>query len=287
MTLAAEPLLGAHMSIAGGLHRAVERAVALGCTALQIFTRNASQWQAKPLAEAEVARFRAAWRDSGIGPIAVHDSYLINLASPDPALRQRSIRAFGEELDRCHRLGTGALVMHPGAHLGTGVEAGLERLCDSFRHIAATAPPAVEILLENTAGQGTGLGADFAQLGEVMARVPELQFGLCLDTCHAFAAGYDLSGEAGYAALMAEIDRCLGLDRLRLIHVNDSKKPLGSRVDRHEHPGRGAIGLAAFRRLMRDPRLGAVPKILETPKGEDDVWDRRNLRLLRRLARSG
>jgi deoxyribonuclease-4 len=277
-------LIGAHMSISGGLHLAFERGMAVGCTALQIFTKNASQWRGKPISPAEAETFRAAWRQSGIGPVIAHDSYLINLAAPQEEMWRRSIAAFLDEMERCALLGVPALVMHPGAHLGAGEEAGIGRLAEAFRLVFAEAPAGVTVLLENTAGQGSYLGHRFEHLAEVMARVPQGRFGVCLDTCHAFAAGFDLTSAEGYEAMLAGFDRLIGLPRIAAFHLNDARKGLGSRVDRHEHIGQGEIGREAFGRLLRDERFAAVPKILETPKGEDDALDRMNLALLRELA---
>lgn len=277
-------LIGAHISIAGGIHLAIPRGEEVGCRALQIFTKNASQWRGRAISEEEARAFRQAWEQSPIGPVIAHDSYLINLASPDEELRRRSIAAFLDEMARCALLGVPDLVMHPGAHLGAGTAAGLDRLAEAFRTIFAEAPPAVTVLLENTAGQGTCLGWRFEHLADIMARVPNGRFGICFDTCHAFAAGYDLSSAEGYAAVLEEFDRLVGLERLRAFHVNDSKKELGSRVDRHEHVGQGAIGPAGFAALMRDPRFLGVPKILETPKGQEGEFDRMNLAALQKLA---
>jgi len=277
-------LIGAHMSIAGGAHRAFARGEETGCAAIQVFTKNASQWRAKPIAEAEAAAFRAAWQASAIGPVIAHDSYLINLAATDETMWQKSIAAFLDEMQRCAQLGIPELVMHPGAHLGAGEEAGLQRLAAAFRQIFAEAPPEVTVLLENTAGQGTCLGYRFEHLAAVLEQVPEGRFGVCFDTCHAYAAGYDLATAEGFAEVMAEFDRRIGLERLRAFHLNDCKKGLGSRVDRHAHIGQGAIGEAGFAALMQDGRFDAVPKILETPKGEGGECDMMNLALLRRLA---
>lgn len=280
---ASQPL-GVHVSIAGGIEKAFARGEAIGCTAIQIFTKNASQWRAKPISAESAAAFRACRQQSPIGPVAAHDSYLINLAAPDPAKWEQAKAAFADELERCALLGVEALVMHPGAHLGAGEEVGLQRIAAAFREIFAAAPAGVRVLLETTAGMGSHLGWRFEQLARIMELVPQHDFGVCLDTCHVFAAGYDLASEAGYAAMMAEFDRLIGCERLRLFHVNDSKKPCGSRVDRHEHVGRGCIGETGFACLMRDARFRAVPKILETPPGEANVDDLRNLTLLRRLA---
>jgi len=276
--------LGVHASIAGGIDRAIARGEALGCTALQIFSKNASRWHAAPLGEEAAAAFRRAWRASRIGPVYVHDSYLINLAAPDEQKRHRSQAALLDELRRCAALGVSGLVMHPGAHLGAGEEAGLRRIADALRNILAEAPPRVRILLETTAGMGSHLGWRFEQLARIMELVPEHDFGICFDTCHVFAAGYDLATETGYEAVMTEFDRLIGCRRIRLFHLNDSRKPCGSRLDRHAHVGRGHIGETGFACLMRDERFAAVAKIIETPPGEDHADDRRNLALLRRLA---
>lgn len=278
-------LLGAHVSIAGGIDKAIARGEEVGCTAIQVFTANASRWQTQPLDERVVERFRLAYAESAVNYVAAHDSYLINLASPDKHLRRRSIERFLEELRRCRQLGIGALVMHPGAHMERGREAGMTTLVESFRTIFSEAPADVRVLLENTAGQGTSLGASFAELAAIFSRVPQGLLGVCLDTCHAFAAGYDLSSYTGYEQVMDEFEREIGCEKLCLFHLNDSKKPLGSRVDRHEHIGQGQIGEEGFRALMRDDRFTGVPRIIETPKGEDHSADRHNLRLLRAMAR--
>lgn len=281
------PLTGAHMSVAGGLPNAIDRALAVRARAIQIFTKNASQWKGKTLTAKEIAAFRTAWEESGLAPAAAHASYLVNLASPDPALRKRSVRALADEIDRCDRLGIPHLVVHPGAHMGTGVTAGCDRAAESIDLARGIAPaPAVALLLETVAGQGTTLGRRFEELARIREGVSRrnlVQF--CLDTCHVHAAGYDLVSERGWEETFLEFDAILGLESLRLIHVNDSKNERGSRVDRHEHIGKGRLGVAPFARILRDPRFRAVPKILETPKGKDGVvMDRRNLSLLRRLA---
>ncbi len=277
-------LVGAHVSIAGGIEKAFARGEAVGCTAIQVFTRNASRWQAKPLEEKSIAAFRAARQASSIGYVAAHDSYLINLASPDPELRNKSIAAFIDELKRCSQLGIEDLVMHPGAHVGAGFKAGMNNLVESFRTVFEQAPKEVRVLVENTAGQGTCFGARFEELAEILDRLSQHNLGICFDTCHAFAAGYDLRSAEGYAASMDEFDRLIGCDKLVLFHVNDSKKPLGSRVDRHDHVGRGLIGREGFAALLQDQRFTGVAKIIETPPGEDHCDDLANLALLRRLA---
>ena len=276
--------LGAHMSIAGGLEKAFDRGETVGCTAMQIFTANASRWKGKPITEQAAARFRARWQESTIGPIFSHDSYLINLASQKDALWQKSKAAFQEELQRCQQLGLRGVVMHPGAHLNAGEEAGLERVRRAFDDLLPEVPEEVMILIENTAAQGTCLGGPFAHLATLLNGYPPERFGVCFDTCHACAAGYDLATGEGYQACMEEFDQLVGLERIQLFHVNDSKKECGARVDRHAHIGEGAIGQSGFRSLMQDARLAHVPKILETPKGEDDRMDLVNLALLRELA---
>ncbi|MDT8421509.1 MAG: deoxyribonuclease IV [Desulfuromonadales bacterium] len=277
-------LLGTHVSIAGGLHKAFARGEQIGCTAIQIFTRNASRWQAKPLQRVDIEAFRTARLTSPVEFVAAHDSYLINLASPEEEKRQRSVGAFIDEMERCAALGIEYLVMHPGAHMGEGVEKGLNLLTESFRTVFRQAPAGVSVLLENTAGQGSSLGDRFEHLAAVIGRVQEGDFGICLDTCHAFAAGYDLSTPGGYQQTMERFEDTIGLDRLKLIHLNDSKKPLGSRVDRHQHIGRGEIGLAGFTALMQDPRIRHVPKVIELEPGENNCFDYENLGILRRMA---
>jgi deoxyribonuclease IV len=280
-------LLGAHMSVAGGLDKAIGRGVGVGCTALQIFTKNANQWRAKPLAEEDIARFKDTLAGSPIAPAAVvaHDSYLINLGSPDDAKWEQSVAAFTDEVRRCDQLGVPFLVTHPGAHMGSGEEAGLARVAQGLaRALAET--ERTTILLETTAGQGTYLGHRFAHLARLLELTPPEyldRVGVCLDTCHVFVAGYDISTPEGYAATWAEFDREIGRDRLRVLHLNDAKKPLGSRVDRHEHLGKGSIGESGFRLIMNDPLLRGRPMLLETPKGDDCAEDRENMDFLRGL----
>jgi len=279
--------LGAHVSIAGGVENAIARGEEIGATAIQIFTKNASQWRAKPISAESAAAFKANWQNSAIGAILAHDSYLINLAAADPAKRLKSKSAYLDELQRCALLGVPQLVMHPGSHLGDGEEVGLKRVVESFRAILEEAPETVTTLLETTAGQGSNLGWRFEHLAEIMEKLPRGRFGVCFDTCHVFTAGYDLSSREGYERVMAQFDRLIGVEQIRAFHLNDCKKPCGSRVDRHEHVGRGTIGEAGFAALMQDQRFAAVPKILETPKGENNADDLRNLALLRRLAGEG
>jgi deoxyribonuclease-4 len=277
-------LVGVHVSIAGGIEKAFSRGEAVGCTAIQLFTRNASRWQAKPLAEKSIAAFREARKKSSIAYVAAHDSYLINLASPDSELRSKSIAAFIDKMERCSQLGIGDLVMHPGAHVGAGFDAGLKTLIESFQAIFAQAPDDVRVLVENTAGQGTCFGARFEELAEILDRLPQQNLAICFDTCHAFTAGYDLTSAAAYAETMSEFDRLVGCEKIALFHVNDSKKKLGSRVDRHDHVGRGLIGPEGFAALMQDRRFASIAKISETPPGEEHCDDLANLALLRRMA---
>jgi deoxyribonuclease-4 len=285
------------MSIAGGLPRAVDRAEASRCEALQIFTKSAGQWRARELPPAEIARFRERVEETGIRPVVAHNSYLINIAAAAPALRAQSIAALGEELDRAESLGLDGLVMHPGSYTTGTEENGLRLIGEALSQLLAARPRArTRILLEHTAGQGTNLGHRFEHLAAILERVDgSPRVGICLDTCHLLTAGYDLCTEHGYADTFREFDRTVGLDRIKVFHLNDSKKPCGSRVDRHEHIGKGCLGLEPFRRLLNDPRFSTLPMLLETPKLETpeskrrsdaDPWDVRNLRTLRKLIRT-
>ena len=279
--------LGAHMSIAGGCDLALTRAAAFDMTACQIFTKNANQWHAKPLDPAMVDRFQQQRAETGIGLLVAHDSYLINMASPDDALWEKSRLAFRDELDRCDTLGVPYLVTHPGGHVGSGVEAGITRVAEGINRIHdERSEGQTTILLETTAGQGTTLGRTFEELAQIIALVEDkARVAVCFDTCHAFAAGYELRDQAGYEATMRAFDEIIGLDQLRVFHLNDSKKGLGSRVDRHAHIGEGELGVSAFELVLNDPRFAGRPGILETPKGDDGEEDRRNLATLRGLVR--
>ena len=280
--------LGAHMSISGGIHLAIDRGVQAGCGVIQVFTQNASQWRGKEVTEADTLLFREKWRESGLCDIVSHDIYLVNLGAPPGEVRDKSLAAFREEMVRCARLGIDKIVMHPGAHTGDGEETGCRRIIEAFDFLFDAVPEFTgTVLLETTAGQGSNLGYRFEQLQAIMtgSAFPG-RFGICLDTCHVFAAGYDLATREGYDRTFAEFDRIIGLERLRAFHVNDSKKGLSCRVDRHEHIGRGAMGLAPFRFLMNDHRFEKIPKILETPKGESDEMDAVNLKALRDLIES-
>jgi deoxyribonuclease-4 len=254
---------------------------------MQIFTRNQTQWQAPPLPEAEIARFRAEQTRTGIAPVVAHGSYLVNLASPDPELLARSRGAFLEELRRAAALGLPCVVTHPGAHMGAGVEAGLARVAASLDWLGERAGPGAPLVcLENTAGQGTVLGGDFSHFGTIFGRVKDPgRLGICLDSCHGHAAGYDLAGAAGYEEALGALEAAVGPGRVLAVHLNDAKGERGGRLDRHEHIGRGRIGLEGFRLFMNDPRFLRVPKIIETPKEEDgQQMDPVNLGVLRRLA---
>ena len=277
--------LGAHMSISGGLHLAIDRAVAAGCNAVQVFTRNSNQWKGKPVSEADAALFRSKFAASGLHEVISHDIYLINLASPPGETRDKSLAAFRDELETCARLGINKVVMHPGSHLADSPQTGLARVIEAFDQLFAEVPQFEgRVLIETTAGQGSNLGRTFEELATIIkgSRFPE-KFGVCFDTCHTFAAGYDTATEAGYRDTMEQFDRLIGVERLLCFHLNDSKKGLGSRVDRHEHIGQGTLGLNPFRFILNDPRFAAVPKILETPKGDNDEMDAVNLGILRGL----
>jgi len=277
--------LGAHMPITGGLHMAVQRIHSLGGTALQIFTKNQRQWHAPELSEEDVSRFLSAWSAWGPYPVAAHDSYLVNLATPKTEHWEKSIEAVAEELRRVERLNITMLVTHPGAHLGAGAEAGQARYAEGLdRAIERSETTRPRVLLENTAGQGSSLGRSFEEIAGVFekSRHPA-RLGVCLDTCHAFAAGYDLSTPAGVEQTLSRFDRVLGLDELYLAHLNDAQCDLGERRDRHEHIGRGRIGLDCFRQLLTNPRFASLPMIIETPKGPELDEDRMNLAVLRSL----
>ena len=279
-------LLGSHVSISGGLHKAISLGEKIGCTAIQIFTKNATRWKVKPLQEKEIHRFIEDWNASSIVSVVAHDSYLINLGTPKEELLQKSQEALLIELQRCEQLTVPYLVMHPGSHVGSGEENGLKRVAKSFDVIQAQTPGyQTKILIETTAGQGTNLGYRFEHLANILDMVQEPErLGVCFDTCHAFAAGYELRTEEGYHETFETFDRLIGLDRIKVIHLNDSLKGLGSRVDRHQGIGEGEIGLKGFRFLMNDPRFKSTPMILETPKGDDPiVADKENLRVLRSL----
>ncbi|HTY09931.1 MAG TPA: deoxyribonuclease IV [Bacteroidota bacterium] len=278
-------LLGAHMSISGGVHTAVDRATSIGCTALQVFTKNNNQWNAKPLTDVEVENYKRKIAEATIAPVVAHDSYLINLCAVNSDTLARSRAAFVDELTRCEQLGIQLLNFHPGAHGGAGEEDGLKRIIESL-NIAHEKTKGFRVLsvVETSAGQGTAVGYKFEHLEKIINGVDEPQrMAACIDTCHIFAAGYDIRTEHGYAKTMKEFDETVGLKRLAAFHCNDSKKEFGSHGDRHEHIGKGKIGLAGFSFLMNDERFQHIPKILETPKSKDLHEDVENIATLKRL----
>ena len=279
-------LIGAHQSIAGGVHLALGRAEADGCESLQIFTTHNTRWAARPLPHEEASLFHSEADRLGRPPLLSHTSYLINLASPDGELRARSLDALTDEVLRSETLGVDGVVLHPGAHMGDGVEAGLARVAGCLGELHRRLPGMrVRVLLENTAGQGSGLGHGFWQLGRLLAETHQGdRLGMCLDTCHALAAGYDLGTAAGYEATFHELQREVGLGNLCAFHINDSKRELGSRVDRHDHIGEGALGLEPFRRLVNDARFEAIPGVSELPPDEKGGYSfKRNVDVLKGL----
>ena len=282
------PLLGAHMSIAGGVSQSLGRGNQIGCKCIQIFTRSSRQWAAKPYPAEEIEAFKRAHKETGIQMIVAHDSYLVNLGAPDEKLRKKSIDAFVDELQRCEALEVPYLISHPGAHIGAGEAAGIKTIAKSIdqAHKACNGY-SVKIALEITAGQGSVLGSRFEQMARIFDAVKESErLRLCFDTEHAFAAGYDLRSEAGYEQAFAELDRHIGLKRLVAFHINDSMKPLNSHVDRHEHIGKGHLGLETFQRLVNDPRFAGIPMCLETEPGPDMKDIARDLRQLEKLVQS-
>ena len=290
------PRLGAHMSVAGGLPLAVDRAVAHGCEALQIFAKNANQWRGRLVPRDEIRAFRAKVTAARIDPVVSHASYLINLASTGAALRELSLEAMGDELDRAESLGLLGVVLHPGCYTAGSEDTGLRLIADGLLTLLRERRRGrTMVLLEHTAGQGTSLGWTFEQLATIIARMNDhRRVGVCLDTCHLLASGYDICSPEGYAATFTRFGRTVGFDRLRVFHLNDSKRPLASRVDRHEHIGEGCLGLEPFRRIVNDRRFRGLPMLLETPKEasrsptriEVDRFDAKNLATLRSLVDS-
>lgn len=286
--------IGAHMSIAGGVSKAVDRAVAHGCEALQIFAKNANQWRGAPLDAAEVRAFRRRIDETGIRPVVSHASYLINLATTFPVLREQSIAAFIDELDRADTLGLLGVVIHPGTCTAGTEDDALRLIANAIRQAFRARPRRrTMVLLEHTAGQGRTLGHQFEHLAAIIGHLrSSARVGVCLDTCHLIASGYDIVSERGYQETFTAFHRVVGLERLKVFHANDSKKPRGSRVDRHEHIGRGCLGEEAFRRILHDPRFAGLPMLIETEKSarttkagsiETDPLDMKNLEILRRL----
>ena len=285
------------MSVAGGLPRAVERAVVHRCEALQIFAKNANQWRGREIPRAEIREFRARLKAAGIGPVVSHASYLINLASTNPLLRRQSLEAMADEIDRAEALGLLGVVLHPGAYTVGSEAEGLTLIAGALLDLLrARKRGKTMVLLENTAGQGTTLGATFEQLASIIAKMNDhRRVGVCLDTCHLLASGYDIGSPEGYASTFTQFGRVVGFGRLQAFHLNDSKRPLNSRVDRHEHIGQGHLGLEPFRRIVNDRRFRHLPMLLETPKGEGkatgpiaiDPLDEQNLNTLRGLIVGG
>jgi deoxyribonuclease-4 len=278
-------LLGAHQSIAGGVEKALQRGQEVGCDVVQIFVKTPNRWASKALEDKNIIAFGEAVTETGIWPVFAHSLYLINLATPDDALWEKSLAALTDDLERCEMLGLPGLVIHPGSHRGSGEEVGLSRIASGLDEVHSRLPGyEVQVWLETTAGQGDHLGYSFSQLRSMIDGVhdPE-RLGICFDTAHAFAAGYELRTRDGYEATWEAFDAELGMDRLKAIHLNDSKKDLGSRVDRHEHIGQGLLGLEPFRFLVNDHRFRGIPMTLETDKGPDLTEDRENLEILRGL----
>lgn len=276
-------LLGAHMSIAGGLEKAIERGESIGCTAIQIFSKSNRQWAAKKINEIEIEAFKNARKNSFIKSVIIHASYLINLGSPDKTVVHKSIKALTEELERAEQLNIHHVVLHPGAHIKSGEAVCLEQISDNLNTVFDAVPGSSGILLETMAGQGSSVCYTFEQLATLYQKsLYKKRFGICFDTCHAFAAGYDFRTKNSYEKLWKEFDAILGLDLLKAMHINDSKKELGSRVDRHEEIGLGAIGQTAFKLLFNDKQFFDVPKILETPKDDLEHY-LKNMQLIESL----
>ena len=279
-------LIGAHVSIAGGLENAFSRGEQIGCTAIQIFTKNQVQWLAKPLSDHDIERYQQGLANSFIQSVVAHASYLINLGSPEAKLLKKSRLAFLDEMDRAEKLGISSLIFHPGAHKNAGENVGLSLIADSINYVCKQRPNyKIKLLLETTAGQGTSLGYSFEQLKRIIDGVDQPErVGVCLDTCHIFAAGYDIRDKLSYEKTFNKFDQVIGLKKLKAIHLNDSRKEMGSRVDRHENIRQGKIGLEGFRLLMNDHRLANIPKILETP---GDIYKfKENLDLLKGLIKT-
>ena len=279
--------IGAHMSISGGMHKALERGKEVGCETVQLFVKSNMQWKATPLTDEVAAQFKEVRRETGISPLVAHLSYLVNLAATDPKTRTRSHQTFPIEHDYTERLGIEYLVIHPGAHMGAGEDAALKKIAGFLNRLhSKTAGYQAKVLLETTAGQGTYVGHRFEHLARILEMLDEPErVGVCYDTCHTFAAGYDIRTESAYRKTFREFNRIVGVKWLKVFHLNDSKAPFESRVDRHEHIGRGHLGLEPFRLLLNDRRFRKLPMILETPKGEEkgESFDATNLRTLRSL----
>ena len=275
-------LIGAHLSSKGGLHTVFDRAKEINATAVALFAKNSNQWKGKELTDEDCKLFA---EKRTVKPVFTHASYLINLATTNPEFHRKSIAAMIDEIDRAERLGAAAVVLHPGAHMGAGPNSGIDQIARSFDQIHAAIPQhKVVTLLETAAGQGSCLGCTFEELGKIISLVDDKKrLGICIDTCHIFASGYDIRTPDGYERTIDDVEKHVGIHRVGLFHLNDSKKPLGSRVDRHEHIGDGQIGVEGFRNLLNDARFRRIPKLLETPKKIEHESDRRNLATLRSL----
>ncbi len=282
------PLLGAHMSIEGGAFKALDRGKEIGCDVIQIFTKNNNQWKSKPISIDEIKIFKDNINKTNVKPVASHDSYLINLASPKKDVYVQSLDAFCDEIDRAEALTIPYLVFHPGSHLDDTETNGIKRIANSINIILSKKSKInLTLLFETTAGQGSQLGYKFDQLGKIIELIKRKdKIGVCVDTCHIFAAGYNISTPSGYVQTFEEFDKVIGLDRIKLFHLNDSKRELRSRIDRHEHIGKGMLTLTAFKLLLQDKRFQHLPMILETPKGKDMKEDKINLKVLRSLIKS-
>jgi deoxyribonuclease-4 len=280
-----ELLIGTHVSASGGLHRAYERGARIGCTTIQVFTKNSNQWKGGPIADEDIEYYKTAHGKAIIAPVIAHAAYLINLSASDPAVLRKSRLALEDEVRRCEAYNLYGLVVHPGAHMGKGEEEGIRRITESVNIVHQKTPGARPLtILETTAGQGTALGYRFEQLRAIIDGIEQKRrVALCIDTCHLFAAGYPIHTERGWESTMHEFESTIGFNRLAVVHVNDSRREFGSRVDRHEHIGKGKIGMEGFRMLMNDPRLFRLPKILETEKSEDMHEDIENMAVLRSL----
>lgn len=276
---------GTHASASGGVDKALERALGVGATSCQIFAKNERQWRSKPLDPIVVERFHEERERTGIEQMVVHDSYLINLASPKDDIHEKSMAAFTDELERCDALRIQNLVTHPGAHTGSGVAEGIRKFAESLNRVHDQLPLVTTVTcLETTAGQGTTLGRSFEEIAAIIEQVEAKErVGVCLDTCHIFAAGYDIRSLEGYVRVMDDFEKIIGIEKLRVLHLNDSKMPFASNKDRHEQIGVGEIGIEAFRAVANDPRLSGLPAILETEKDPEGEYDRKNLALLRGL----
>lgn len=280
-----EILLGSHMSTSGGMAKAIDRGESIGCTAIQVFVKGNTRWQWPPLKPDDVAKFREGLQRANIKSVIAHAIYLVNLCSDKPEFVRKSVDDMTDELNRCDTLGIPGVVMHPGAHCGAGCEAGIEAIAQGLNEVfAATPEGSARVLLETTAGQGSCLGHQFEEISGIIERVERKdRLGVCLDTCHVFAAGFDLRTREGYEKMWSDFDRIIGREMLKALHLNDSKQPLGSRKDRHQHIGKGEMGLEPFRFIMNDQTLKHIPKVLETDKDDEMTEDKENMSVLRSL----